>query len=123
MPLGTAIGLHFNHIDHTLKIFLGADGKLYRETPPPEVRLKLLHHLKEVRILAIDLVDEDEAGKFVLLGIAPHQLSAHLHARSSTDNDNSPIGDAHRRFDLGDKVSIARGVNDVQFEPLPLTGK
>jgi hypothetical protein len=75
----------------------------------------------EVGVLAVHLVDEEEAGEAALLGEAPGLLGADLDAGGGVDEDDGGVGDAEGGFDLAQEVGVAGGVEQrltLRFAPL-----
>ena len=65
--------------------------------------------------LAVHPVDDDQAGKAVLLGVAPHLLGLDLDTRHGVDDDDGRVGDAKGEAGFEEKVAVSRGVDDVDL--------
>src|SRR5581483_7989947 len=75
---------------------------------------------EEVGADAVHLVDEAHAGDAVLVGLAPHRLGLGLD--DGVEDGDRPVENAQRALHFDGEVDMARGVDDVDPVPAPLTG-
>ena len=73
-----------------------------------------------VGVLAVHLVDHNNAGDTALLGEAPRLLGADLHARRGVEQQHGGIHHAHRGLHLAYELGVARRVDRVDLGVLPL---
>src|SRR5207302_8818303 len=76
----------------------------------------LAHHLDahlEVRADTVHLVDEDDAGDVVAVGLPPHRFSLRLHAAHRIEYGDGAVQDAQRALHLDGEVHVPGRVDDV----------
>ena len=113
-------GLLAHEIDHPAKRVLGAERQLHHERLAPQTVCDLLEHAVKVRPHAVELIDEDDAWHPIFIGLTPDRLRLRLHTADCAEDHHRPVEDAQAAFDLGGKVNVARGVDDVDLMLLPL---
>ena len=116
-------GLHFDEIDHALKLLLAADGKLHRNRIRPQPLTDRAHRRVGVGPHAIHLVDQRHARHVVLVGLAPDGFGLRLHAVHGVENHQPAIEDAQRTLDLGREIHVSGRVDDVDAPVLPIAGR
>jgi hypothetical protein len=114
--------LHRQQADDALKTRLLTPGELHRHELGAEGALHLLQGALEVGVLAIHLINDDEARQLMLVGILPYQLGADFHARNRVDHHHGRIGHAQRRFHFTEEVGEARRVDKIDFVLLVFDG-
>ena len=108
-----------NEIDHSGKVFFGADGHLDRHRAAPEGLLDRLHGAPEIRALAIELVHHEHARKLVFFRPFPRLFRLHLHARDAAHQNRSGIHRTQRRPRICNKISVTGSVQKVDLHLVP----
>ena len=115
-------GLHGQQAHHALEAGLFADGQLHGHQLGLEGLLDLRQGARVVGVFAVQLVDDHEARQLILVGVAPDQLGAHLHAGHGIHHHDGGLADVQGGFDLADEVGEAGRVQDVDFVVVILDG-
>ena len=123
LPALAEVGLHRKQVDDAAEVVALADG----EEEGGDGRAPLLadgvEHDVEVRVLPVEAVDEDGAGKAALLGDLPDAVGADLGPGDGIDDDEGEVRGANAADDLGDEVGIPGGVDEVDLGAVPLNGE
>ncbi len=82
--------------------------------------LDLLDDAVEVGADAVQLVDEDDAGNFGFVGVAPVGLRLGLDAAGSAEYADAAVEYLQRAIDLDREIHVSRGVDDVEPVIRPL---
>ena len=106
--VGVDDGVHLDEIDDAGKVVLGADGELDDHGMGAQAILDHADAALEVGAGAVHLVDEDEAGNVVLVGLAPDRLGLRLDAGDGIEDDHATVEHAQRALDLDREVDVAR---------------
>jgi len=111
------------HLDEVHEALVGL-GDAYRDLYGGGVGAQFLHdgvggHV-EVGADAVHLVDVGDAGHAVAVGLAPHGLALGLHALHAVEHGHGAVEHAQRALNLGGKVHVAGGVDDVDGITGPL---
>src|SRR5215212_4609994 len=107
--------LFSEEIDDSTELLLGADGELDRRHRFTERGPGRGERLSEVGVLAVHLVDEEQARDTPFFGKPPDLLGANLDTGRGIDDDDGRIGYAQRRLDVANEVGVARCVDDVDL--------
>ena len=115
--------LHAQHVDDALEVLGNADGDGYRPQAASETRVQLRHDGIEVRVLAIDVVDEHGARQAHALGLAPQLRGHDLGACDGIDDEQRHFGSLHGGKRVADEVGMARGVEQVDLVIMVRNGR
>ena len=77
--------------------------------------MQLRHDGIEVRVLAIDVVDEHGARQAHALGLAPQLRGHDLGTCDGVDDEQRHFGSLHGGKRVADEVGVARGVEQVDL--------
>jgi len=116
-------GLHAQHVDDALEVLGNADGDGDRPQAASETRVQLRHDGIEVRVLAIDVVDEHGARQAHALGLAPQLRGHDLGACDGIDDEQRHFGSLHGGKRVADEVGMARGVEQVDLVIMVRNGR
>jgi hypothetical protein len=111
------------HIDHAFELRLRADRDLQRHDAVAVGVAQGLQQAVVVRAVALHLVHKDQAGQLTRFTQLPSVLKSDLQLRLRGRNQDDRIDDLNCAVKLADEVGEARGVNKVDFVPLPLDRK
>ena len=75
---------------------------------------------RERGVLAIDLVDHEQARELELLGVSPRFFGLHLDARHPVHDDEGAVQDAQGGLGVRDEGAVAGRIDDVELDLLPL---
>ncbi len=106
------VGVLLDHVDVATERLGGADRQVDRGDLWPELGLQPVQHRVVVRVLAVHLVDEDEAGELPLLGEAPDLLRPDLDSRRRVDHHDRGVDRCQRLDHIGLEVGVAGGVDE-----------
>ena len=81
-------------VDDTLQLVLVPDRELHRDAAVRELRANLLESGEEVRALAVEHVDVEDARDAELLAALPDTARLHLDAGDRVDDDERALDDA-----------------------------
>ncbi len=112
-------GLHADEIDDALEVGFGADRQLNADGPAADARLDVVDAFEEVGADLVHLVDEDDAGHVVLVGLAPDRLGLRLDALVAVEHANRTVEHAKRALHLDREIDVAGRVDDVQALAVP----
>ena len=84
--------------------------------PGAEALLELGEGAVEAGPLAVELVDEHQAGQAQLGGQVPGCLGLGLDALHRAHHDDDQVDDRAGGPDLAEEVGVARGVDDVELD-------
>ena len=101
-------GLHVDQVDDAADVLFGPDRDLGGDDVGAEGALQRVERGEEVGALAVEHVDEDEAGQALVVGAAPEPLGVDLDPRRRVDHDDRGVGDAQRGDRVGDEARLAR---------------
>ena len=108
-------GFHAQHVDNALEVLGNADGDGDRSQAASEARVQLRHDSVEVRVLAVDVVDEHGARQAHALGLAPQLRGHDLGTCDGVDDEQRHFGSLHGGKRVADEVGVARGVEQVDL--------
>ena len=97
-----------------------ADRDLERRNAGAEGVLEFAQHRLEAGVLAVQLVDEHEAGGAALGGLAPQHDGGVVEAAGGVDHEDHQVGGGNGAHGLPGEVEGARGVEQVDLVALPL---
>ena len=101
---------------------LGADRDLRRHHVRPEGALQGVQRAEEVGPLAVEHVHVDQPGHAQLRGALPQPLRADLDAHDRVDDEHGRLAHAQRAEGVGDEGRLARGVDQVDLDAVPVEG-
>ena len=111
---------HVEEVDDARELVLVADRDLHGDALLGELLADLVEHDEEVGALAVEHVDEEDAGEAELLGAVPEPRRLHLHPVHAVQDEEGALDDA----ECGDRVRlearVAGRVDEVQLAVLPL---
>ncbi len=111
---------HVEEIDDALELVLVADRDLHGDAFLGELLAELVEHDEEVGALAVEHVDEEDAGETELLGAVPEPRRLHLHPVHAVQDEEGALDDAECGDRVRLKARIAGRVDEVQLAVLPL---
>ncbi len=111
--------LHANEVDDALEIGFGADRQLNADGTATDAGLDVVDAFVEVGADLIHLVDEDDAGHVVLVGLAPDRLGLRLDALVAVEHADGAVEHAERTLHLDGEIHVAGRVDDVQTLAVP----
>ena len=88
------VGAQVEEVDDTLQLVLVSDRELHRDAAVRELRANPLEGGEEVRALAVEHVDVEEARDAELLAPLPDTARLHLDAGDRIDDDERPFDHA-----------------------------
>jgi hypothetical protein len=108
---------------------LAAGGEEHREVEllvrGAEVSEEVEHlvmHLMGARVLAVDLVHDDDRADAAGQRLAEHELGLRQHALGRVDQEDGAIDHREDALHLAAEIGVAGGVDDVQLHAVPLDG-
>ncbi len=105
-------GLKF--VGHGVEIVAAPERNVERHAGRAEGLLDLVQQRREVDVVRVHLVDDEDPAEPLLAGFVEHAAGVHFDARMGVDDDGRGV-DAAQGFDgLADEVGIARRVDDVK---------
>ncbi len=107
-------------VDDPVEVGAVADRHLHRDHLGREVRLHVLEHALEVRVLLVHERDEQHPGEVELVADLPGLLGADLDAAGTAQHDHGGVGRVQRGHDLAEIVEVAGGVDQVDLGVEPL---
>ena len=113
-------GLHFDNVDDTLEVALGAHGDLNSSGGNLELGVDLLNGLPGIRTHAIHLVDKTDAGDVVPLHLTVDGDGLTLHRADGAEDHDGTVKDTKSTLDLNGEVNMAWGVDEINVELLVL---
>ena len=124
MPVGAVPheGGHGDEVDDADELVLGADGQLDGDGGDAEAGAQHLEAAVEVRAHPVHLVDEDDAGHAVLVGLAPDGLGLGLDAGHGVEDGHRAVEHPQRALHLDGEVDVAGGVDQLDGVAPPLGG-
>ena len=90
------VGLHADQVDDALEIAFGADGDLDGDGGAAEDLLDAGQGALEIGAFAIELIDNDGAGKLEIVGERPDLFGLHFDAGHAVDQHQGGIGGDQR---------------------------
>ena len=84
--------------------------------PAPKRSCERAQGAVEAGALAVELVDEDQAGQAQLGGEVPDRLGLGLDALHRAHHDDGQVDDRQRGADLAEEVGVPGGVDDVELD-------
>jgi len=115
-------GFHRDKVNHPFKIRALADRNLHWHDSATKDLAQVVNHALELCVLAVHLVDEDDAGQVALIQIVPTQFGANFNSRHRVNQHDACIRNRNGAFDLTNKVNEPWGVQDVDLVAFVLTG-
>ena len=114
------VGAQVEQVDDTLQLVLVSDRELHRDAAVRELRANPLEGGEEVRALAVEHVDVEEARDAELLAPLPDTARLHLDAGDRVDDDERPFDHAQRGDGVGLEAGVPGRVDQVDLRPAPL---
>ena len=102
------------------EVLLAADRDRDRDAARRQLLLDRGERGAEVGAVAVEVVDEDDAGRLELVAAAPQPRGHDLDARDAGDGEDRALDDAQRAERVGDEARIAGGVEHVDLVALVL---
>ncbi len=99
---------------------LGPDRQVHGDTAGRELLLDLSQRAVEVGALAVEHVDEEDAGEAEVVGQVLDARGADLEPHHSVDHDERTLDDPQRAARLALEARVARHVDEVDLPPLPV---
>ena len=75
-----------------------------------------------VGVVPVDTTHDQKARTIKIGSQTPHDLCSHFNPRRGVDEYRGGVGRVEAGYHLAHKVGIARRVDDVDLQPVPLTG-
>ena len=115
-------GVHIHKVDNTFEAVFTPDRKLDRNGIALEPLMHHVQHTVEIRAGDVHLVDVDHPGNMIVVGLSPDGFRLGFHAALGAQDRHAAVKHSQGAFDLGGKVHMARGVNDVDARVPPMAG-
>ena len=115
--------LHLHQVDDAGKLRLFANRNLNRNRPRTQPLHDRRRRVLKVRARLVHLVDEADPRNLVLVRLPPHRLRLRLHTLHRIEASARAIQHAQRTLHLGREVHVAGGINDVDANAVPRTGR
>ena len=112
--------LHCQKVNHTLEMGAFAKGNLQIHKIPIQIFFDTGHGAVDAHIVAVHFVDEQYAGDVAFGRGLPHNFGSYLHARHRIDQDQRPFANAQGTVHFANKIHVAGGVEQVDFDPVAL---
>jgi hypothetical protein len=113
-------------VDDAVEVLALTDGDLHHHRLHldlgRQLRVDGCHHAEEIRTHRVHLVDEDDAGYAVAVGLLPDRAGLGLDAALGADHENATVEDAHGPLHFHGEVHVPRGVDQVDRAVLPVAG-
>jgi hypothetical protein len=103
------------------EVLLLADRQLDGDRLAAEELLDGFQSPAEVRILAVELVDDDRPGQAVLLEHAPDFFRADFDAGHAADDHRRRVHGTEAGLGVPEKIAVAGSVDDIDLVVLPFT--
>src|SRR5205085_5133811 len=94
---------HADEVDDSFEIALLANGELDGDGRAAEELLYARQRTVEIGAVPVQLIDDDGAGEFELIGEGPNLLGLDFHARHPVHHHQHRIGGRQRRVRIVDK--------------------
>ena len=112
-------GLLRDEIDDAAERLFFADRQLNRNDRAAQRGVNRLERALQARALAVEAIDDHQAGQSGLLGGLPCLLRLHLNAGDGVNDENGRVSNAQSRARIGQKVGDARRVDEVDLCLVP----
>ena len=116
------VSFHVNQVNHAADVFLKANRKVDGDGVLGEALVDTVQGFVEIATDLVDFVDETDAGDAVFGGLAPNGFGLRFNTHLPVKDDHSAVQNAQGALNFGGEVNVTRGVNDVDFVPLPVGG-
>jgi hypothetical protein len=111
---GALVGVNLDIAEHLVEV--GGNDDVDGLDDTREVLVQILLLQLQFEESAVDLVDDDDGLDTLTKSLTQHRLGLHAHAFDGVDDDEGAVSDTQRGSDLGRKVDVARGVDQVDEE-------
>ena len=115
--------LHIQKIDDSHEGFRGPPGNLEGDRTGPKGLVHFLHGSEEIGSEAVHFVDKGDAGHTVPLGLVPNGFGLRLHPANGAEHGHGSVEHPQGTLDLGGKVHVSGGVDEVDLLFTPETGR
>ena len=123
---GVTAALGIEHIHHAVDQvgepddLVAVDHRdLHRADGDAELVVQGVEDLFEPRLVIVEAVDKERLRDLGVGGKVPRQLGPDLDPRLTVDDDHGCVGDAGALTDLALEIEVARGVHQVDLDPVP----
>src|SRR5208282_4248668 len=116
-------GLHGDHVHHAAKLVFLSDGNLNRDWLGIEALAEGVDGTLEIRTHLIDLVNETNSRNAVLIRLPPNFFRLRLYPVHRVKHGDRAVEHAQRALDFGGKVDVAGGIDNVDPDVAPGTGR
>ncbi len=106
---------HTQHIDNALEIFVNTDGDGHNPQTRAEAGMQCRHDHIEIRMLAIDVVNENRPRQTHGFGLAPQFRRHDLWTLDGIDDEHGHFGSMHSGKRVADEVGVTRGIEQVDL--------
>jgi hypothetical protein len=107
-------------VDDALQLVLRADRDVHRDAFVGQLLAQSVEHAEEVGTLAVEHVDEDDAGEIRRFGACPVARRLHLDAHHRADDEEGAFDNAERGNRVALEAGVAGRVDQVDLASLPL---
>ena len=115
------IGLLLQNIHNSYEGVLEADGNGHHKRLGTKHVLGLLDHAIEISADPVQLVHENDAGNFRIVGVTPVGLGLRLNATGAAENTDTAVKNLKRTVNLDGEVNVSRSINDIHPVVVPET--
>ena len=100
-------------IVHTLVVTINTNGPIYRIGTNIEHLFQLVHQIKRVAAVTVQLVDKGKDGQMAAVANPKQLFSLRLHALGCVDKHNSAVCSHQGTIGILRKVLVTRGIEDI----------
>ena len=94
--VGVGVRLHADQVDYALELAFGADGEMNGDGGAAEELLDAFESALEAGAFAVELINNDGAGKIEFVGEAPHLFGLDFDAGDAIDQHQGGVGGDQR---------------------------
>src|SRR6266566_288838 len=111
----------FDKINKTFIVALTTNGNLNWYRYSPQAFTNHLHGAPEVSTDTVHFINETDTGDIIFIGLTPDCFGLWFNTSDGIEDNNPTVEDAQRTFDLGRKVHVAGGIDNVDAVIKPET--
>jgi len=112
----------FDQVDHPAEILLPTHRDLDRQRPGGDARPELVQGPFRIRAHPVHLVDVDDPGDPILIGLPPDGFGLGLHPADAAQYRDRSVQHPQRALDFRRKINVSGSIDDVDPVVIPDAG-
>jgi len=114
---------HADHIYNAFKLILCPVRDLNSGHVGSDTVLNLLQNTEKIRSHTVNFIYKENPRHMVPVRLPPDGFGLRLDPARGAKHNDRPVQDLQRPLDFHGKIHVSRGIDNINFLPLPETGR